>query len=152
MPRNQLTNNKQKRRTVMIEVNGVIRTANIDTLYQFAINRRKVDPWELTEAAEALYKSAKVVGIENTLVKYLTDEGTPRIVHANELPERVRAFAAFIVRLMYRWDDLQSGRLEKHFGLNVDVQSILADTGVFQRSGADLACVTVQEVINVWAK
>lgn len=130
-----------------------VRKVNVTALYNFAVNREKVDPFELAEAAESLYNSIKVIGVENTVVKYTrNEEGVVKIALANELSEQTRAFAAFIVRLLYRWNDLQSGRLERHFGLNLDVQSILADTGVFQRSGADLACVTVQEVINVWAK
>lgn len=127
----------------------VDRKVNIDVLYQFAMNRKRVNEWDLTHAAECLYRSAKITGINETIVKYY--DNTETIGFASDCPERARAFAAFIVRLIYRWDDIQSGRLERHFGLSMDTQSILADTNIFQKNGTDLACVTVKQVIDTWA-
>lgn len=126
------------------------RKINIQVLVDFADRRMRVDPWELTDAAESLYKSVKVVGIEKTIVTYRN--GVERIEDTgNHLSLRARAFAAHIMRLFYRWDDMNSGRLEAHYQLSVPISAILADTGAFITSGADLACTNVFELIDTWA-
>lgn len=126
------------------------RKINIQTLVDFADGRKKVDPWQLTEAAESLYKSIKVVGIDNTLVTYKED-GERVEDTAKNTSIYVRAFAAHIMRLLNRWDDMTRGRLEAHYALDMPISEILADSGVFKRAGADLACTNVKELVDTWA-
>lgn len=123
---------------------------DITTLMDFVLNKKKVDPWALTDAAEAFYRSVKVVGIDNTVVTY--DLGSGEVeCSGKEVSPYVLAFTGHTMRLIYRWDDLSSGRLEKHLGLDAPIQVILAETGVFKRAGVDLACTNVAEMINTWA-
>lgn len=124
------------------------RIIEIQALVDFADGRKWVDPWELTEAAEAFYKSVKVVGIAGTKVVY-KENGLRKEINGNETSVYVRAFAAHITRLVYRWDDLNSGRLEEHFDINIPI-SVLLGTGVFKTAGRDLACTNVAEIINAW--
>lgn len=126
------------------------RKINIQVLVDFADKRKRVDPWELKDAAESFYNSIKVVGINNTVVTY--KNGTEKIEDTgNHTSIYVRAFAAHIVRLLNRWNDMNSGRLEAHYQLEMPILVILADTGVFKTNGADLACTNVSEMIDTWA-
>lgn len=127
-----------------------VRKINIQTLKDFADGRKKVDPWELTDAAECLYRSIKIVGIDNTVVTY--KEGAKSVdKSAKDTSIQVRAFGAHIVRLLNRWDDMTGGRLEAHYQLVAPISVILADTGVFKTNGADLACTNVAELVDTWA-
>ena len=128
-----------------------LNTINIQTLHDFSIKREAVDPFELMTASESFYRSVKVVGLKQTRVKY-KDNGKEMFAMGPELPEITRAFAGHLVRLVWRWDDINSGRLEQHLGLCMPIREILCETGAFKTSGADLACVTVAEVIESWAK
>lgn len=128
-----------------------LNTINIQALHDFSIKRKMVDPWDLMAAADTFYRSVKVVGLKQTQVKY-KENGREIFAMGPELPEITRAFAGHLVRLVYRWDDINSGRLEQHLGLDMPIREILCETGAFKISGADLACVTVAEVIESWAK
>lgn len=126
------------------------RKINIQTLVDFADKRKKVNPWDLTEAAESFYLSIKVVGIKNTIVVY--NDGGKRVeVTGEQTSVYARAFAAHIMRLINRWDDMNIGRLEAHYALDAPISVILADSGVFKRAGADLACTNVKELVETWA-
>ena len=127
-----------------------MRRVNVQTLVDL-MNGRRVDPWELTESAEALYKSAKVVGISKTVAVFLNEKDAKVEVAGDGLDVRVRAIAAFVVRLIYRWDDMSSGRLEEHFGLPLSIQNILQDTPIFTSSsiGTGIGYLTVQQVVDM---
>ena len=121
----------------------------IQTLYDLVIKKEEVDPFELTTAAEALYRSAKIVGIKETMAWYVTEPGKNRtIVSGDELSMKLRAVAGFIVTLLYRWTDNNMGRLEQHLGLALPIYVILGETHLFNNNSAGLACINVQEVIN----
>lgn len=123
---------------------------NIQALVNFADKRMKVDPWQLTDAAESFYRSIKVVGLDDTVVFWKNGEAEIEC-SGRDTSIYVRAFTGHTMRLIYRWDDLSSGRLEKHLGFEAPIQVILADSGVFKRTGVDLACTNVAEMIDTWA-
>lgn len=123
----------------------------VQALVDFADGRKKVDPFELAGAAESLYRSIKIVGISNTVVFFKDKNGKEVECRANETSAHVRAFSAYIMRQIYRWDDMNLGRLEAHYQLQAPISVILADTGVFKTNGADLACTNVAEMIDTWA-
>ncbi len=128
-----------------------MRKINIQALYDFADRRKKVDPWELADAAESFYRSVKVVGLNDTVVTYIESTGMRVQCSGAETSILLRAFTLHLLRLIYRWDDMRSGRLEKHFGLDLSMYEILAQTGVVTMSGVDLACTNVQDTINKWS-
>ncbi len=122
------------------------RRVYIQALVDFADKRRKVDPWALADAAESFYRSVKVVGLKDTVLIY---DDQPH--SGDDTTIYVRAFAAHITRLVYRWGDLNGTRLEEHFGLNMPIREVLSSAGVFKTTGGDLACINVAEVIDTWA-
>ena len=128
-----------------------LNTINIQDLYDFSIRRKAVDPFDLMTTSESFCRSVKVVGLKLTQVEY-RENGREVLAMSSELPEIMRAFAGYLVMLVYCWDDINSGRLEQYLGLGMPIREILYETGVFKTSGADLACVTVAEVIESWAK
>lgn len=126
------------------------RRVNIQALVDLADKRIKVDPWAAADAAESFYRSIKVLGIKNTIVVY--KDGEKEIEDTgNNTSIYVRALAAHITRLLNRWDDISRGRLEAHYQLDVPISVILADSGVFKTTGADLACTNVKELVEAWA-
>lgn len=132
-------NNEKERKTM--------RKVNIQALVDFADGKKRVDPWALTEAAESFYRSIKVMGLKNTTVFF--KNGSERIECSGaETSVYVRAFTGHVMRLIHRWSDIEGGRLEAHLGLDVPIQILLSD--VFIRSGADLRCTNVAELIDTW--
>lgn len=138
----------------MSRKNMASRKIIIQALVDFADERQKVNPWQLVEEAEAFYKSVKVVGLNNTVVVFGRTKDNPDGYECEgwETSIYVRAFVGHIMRLMYRWSDLQGGRLEAHLGLQVPIAEVLNGSGVFKTSGADLACTNVSEMIDAWTK
>ncbi len=119
---------------------------NVQVLIDFADKRKKVDPFVLVQQAEDYYKSIKILGIEKTSIAY---DNCTAVGYA--ISPLARAFGLHIMRMIYRWDDLNGGRLEEHYRLDMPSSVILADTGVLKRNGADLACTNIDDMINTWA-
>lgn len=114
--------------------------------------KKKVDEFELVAEAERLYRSIKIVGLEKTQVCYEDEKGNMKTQYANELPEAKRAIAAFLMVIIYRWDDTNSGRLEEHYGLPTKINYILGDAKVFKNSHAGLECICVRDFIDAYRK
>lgn len=123
------------------------------SLYELVVKKEKVDPFELIDTAESIYRSVKAIGINNTVIWYKDSEKGKVFEKGSEISIEMRALAAFIVKLVYRWSD-NTGRLEDHYGLPTFIDSILGDTPLFKRkrNAASLACISVLDVINDFAK
>ncbi len=113
---------------------------------------KKIDEFELVAEAERLYRSIKIIGLERTRVCYEDESGNMKTQYANELPEIRRAIAAFIMVIIYRWDDTNSGRLEQHYGLPTKINYILGDVKVFKNSHAGMECICVKDFIDAFTK
>lgn len=121
----------------------------IDNLMMLERKKEEVDPYKLIEESLNLYLSLKAVGIRKTLVRYETDKEISG-VRAEELPVRVRAVAAFVMILVGRWSDTNTGRIEAHFGLPMSINNILYDVKIFQNKHAGLECISVQDFIDAY--
>lgn len=124
---------------------------DISVICDIADNKKEVDPWELTYAVESLYKGIKVMGINNVEVMKLdSTEGKHVVLKGIEMSERSRAVAELVVRILYRFSDYNSGRLEKHFGLTTKLEILLYDVKEFQPSGfgATLQIMSIQDLVR----
>lgn len=113
--------------------------------------QKEIDPFELVAEAERLYRSIKIIGLEETIVCY-EENGQLKTQSAKELSETKRAIAAFLMIMVYRWDDTNTGRLEAHYGLPTRINYILGDTKVFKNSHAGLECICVKDFIDAYRK
>lgn len=120
---------------------------NIQVLYDFVIGMRRVDPWDLGEAAHTLYLCAKRHGINNTTARCSYNGTTIELV-GNEIYPQIRAMAEFCTILEWRWNET-SGRLDQHFGLDVPMQYILGDK-IFKRSTSIVECISLKDVEDMW--
>lgn len=129
------------------------RKINIQNLMNLTPNGQKeVDEFELVAKAERLYRSIKVIGLNKTQVCYQDENGNMKTQYANELSEVKRAIAAFLMVIVYRWDDTNSGRLEEHYGLPTKMNYILGDVKVFKNNHAGLECICIRDFIDAYRK
>ena len=105
--------------------------------------------YQLWTALDALYKTAKIVGISDVKVRYVYGDGIKTESEAIKLPQRVRAFCEEAVIYMYRMDDSTESRsrLEKHLGLEAPSKIILGDTNVVNCKGS-MPCVCLKELVE----
>ena len=105
--------------------------------------------YQLWTALDALYKTSKIVGINNVKVRYVYCDGIKIEPEAIKLPQRVRAFCEEAVIYMYRMNDSTESRsrLEKHLGLDAPSKIILGDTKVVSCSGS-MPCVSLKELVE----
>lgn len=119
------------------------------SLYELVVLKQKVDPFVLADTAESIYRSVKAIGINNTVIRYIDPKNGEVCKKGTDISIEMRAVAAFIVKLEYRWSD-NTGRLEEHYGLPTFIDSILVNTALFKKRNnvASLACISVSDVIN----
>ena len=105
--------------------------------------------YQLWTALDALYKTSKIVGINNVEVRYVYCEGIKNQPEAIKLPQRVRAFCEEAEIYMYRMNDSAESRsrLEKHLGLEAPSKIILGDTNVVSCSGS-MPCICLRELVE----
>lgn len=105
--------------------------------------------YQLWTALDALYKTSKIVGINNVEVRYVYCDGIKNQLEAIKLPQRVRAFCEEAVIYMYRMNDSAESRsrLEKHLGLEAPSKIILGDTNVVSCSGS-MPCICLRELVE----
>lgn len=122
------------------------------SLYELVILKKRVDPFELLDTAKSIYISVKAVGINNTTIKYHTTHNDCILKKGSEISLEMRALAAFIVRLYYRWNDDNMRRLEKHYEIPTTIADILSSTKLFKNSNSskDLACISIKDVIDLY--
>lgn len=118
-------------------------------LYNLVV--RKVDSvelWSLWTECEKLYKSIMTVGVENTNIWFWDENGERKSLHGSEIPERMRAFALFVVNHMYRFNDSDAHliSLGEKFGLSAQIRIVLGDTDIFRDSGDNMECISLSEI------
>ena len=96
---------------------------NVTALYKLIINKELVPTNTLAAESKALYKALKLEGGNHVSVFFSVD-GQRVDVKAFDSDIKVRAMAAFITKIMYRWND-SNDRLEHHFGLPTSIDYIL---------------------------
>ena len=100
-------------------------------------------------------------GMENTtgwIDTYESDNMTFREREAafkgKEIPERIRAFALFVVVHMYRLreDEDYMKDLQRRFGIEYSVRTVLGDTDIFKDRSDNLKCVSLYEIVGRYFK
>lgn len=123
---------------------------NITPLYNLVNLKKNVNAFELQKSADAFYRGIKSVGIRSLNVFRIDENGNKIIMKALDLSERVRGTADWIVRLIYRFDDYSSGRLERHFGITTPLELLFHDVPIFTSISysLSLSTITIQDIIN----
>lgn len=119
------------------------------SLYELVELKRQVNPWHLRDTAEGIYLSVKVVGMDETAITYVDENGNKIIKKGSEIPEEMRAVAAFIKTLVARWTDSNSGRLEEHYQLPMLIHYMIGGK-VYNNSYAGLKCISIREFIDAY--
>lgn len=102
---------------------------NITALYKLIVNKELVPTDILATESKALYKALKLEGGKHVGV-YFNADGQHRVdLKVFDSDIRIRAMAALITKIMYRWND-DNDRLEHHFGLPTSISSILDIEGI----------------------
>ena len=128
-------------------------TVNVQTLYDLMIERKRVSPYELTAAAEGMYRNIKIVGIKHTNVQYADESGNLFFKTGTDIPIEIRAMAAFIMKLLYRWDDDNAIRLENHFGIPYALHIALEKYNVYKNNTTGIAeYISVKDIIDTIAR
>ncbi len=119
-------------------------------LYNVAIKRQHVESFSLLEDADRLYKAIKLEGIKETTVKYTDESGNEVSKTGDEIPAQMRAMAAAIETLVYRWPEKDEERLRKHFALNSPIVDILNIHNCYGRGNDMLPCITVKQLMEAY--
>lgn len=100
---------------------------NVTALYNLIFNVGDLPPTTLLLAqSEALYKALKLEG--NKHVKVFINDASGKRISETKVADsdiRVRAMAAFIMKLMERWPDSQDERLQHYYDLPTNISAIL---------------------------
>jgi len=117
---------------------------NVTALYKLIIDRELVSTNTLATESKTLYKALKLEGGNHVSVFFNVNDKRFD-VRAFDSDVRIRAMAALIVKIMYRWND-QNGRLEHHFGLPTSISSILdlKELTKSEENGGDYTYITVR--------
>ncbi len=124
---------------VRVKVTGLI---NLVEKHEF------VEPMIIFNEARSLYCGIKVEGAKHVRVIY-EENGESVVKRCPELSMEVRAMAAFIVKLYYRWDDDNSMRLEHHYDLPTKISHILDMEKLTKDDGShDYKFISVRKIIE----
>lgn len=121
------------------------------SLYELVELKKHVDPWHLRDTAEGIYLSIKVVGLDETVITYVDKNGNTVINKGKEIPEKMRAVAAFVKILTARWTDNNSGRLEEHYQLPMLIHYMIGGK-IYSNSYAGLKCINIREFIDMYVE
>ena len=120
-----------------------------DCIHRGMMTLTKETMKQLWVALDAMYKTSKIVGINNVKIRYFDENGKKVETTANRLSPRVRAFGLEAVLYMYRMSDSEESRsrLGKHLALEAPSKIILGDTNVVSCSGS-MPCVSLLELVE----
>lgn len=135
-------------------------------LYNLVIKRKnEIELLPLWTEIEQLYESIITVGLDNTTIWFSEDEIPKATLKGRKIPERIRAFAMFVVILMYRLgqnnvrsgcyhidDDPHIRLLRYKFGLESSIELILGDTDIFMDSKDKMKCVSLAGFVGRYLK
>ena len=135
-------------------------------LYNLVIRRKnKIELLPLWSEIEQLYESVVTVGLDNTTIWFSEDEIPKATLKGQKIPERIRAFAMFVVILMYRLgennfrsgcyhidDDPHIRLLREKFGLGNSIELLLGDTEIFIDSKDEMKCLSLDGFVGRYLK
>lgn len=103
----------------------------------------------LWTALDALYKTTKIIGIDNVNVRYVDANKKMVVQSGRNVPEKIRAFSEEAVIYMYRMNDSDASRarLEAHFALSASSKVILGNTNVISCSKS-MPCISFKKLIE----
>lgn len=113
---------------------------NVQLLYDFAVLKKDVYTTLLRVNAQEVYDAVKDWGIKNIAFSYRDYNGNDVVIPGNKSPEVMRAAAIRIMQQQYRMTDSKSGRMEKHFGLD-----LLATEYLGLKDADETECISLDE-------
>lgn len=120
------------------------RRVNCRALGSFCLKGIEVDPSLIVMESKALYEAVKLVGAKNVMIKI--DNHYVEIT--NETVVRMVAFAGQVNRLMGRWTDDNTMRLEAHLGLPTHIRNILSDMDMFRNQSVSLPVISICDLME----
>lgn len=127
----------------------------IKNLYNLIICQDpNVDLWGIWTECEKVYKSVITVGAEKTVVWLYNENKQKLTLKGKEIPERIRAFVAFVAVHMFRLrdDDVHLKQLQERFMLSAKVKTILGDTNIFVDRSDNMKCISLSEIVGRYLK
>ena len=121
---------------------------NITGLYNLVVKKNNVEPRYILNEAKAWYEGIKLEGSKHVLLFYEDENGERVEKRCPDVDIKVRAMAAFVAKLYYRWDDDNSMRLEHHYDLPVRISDILDMKKLTKDDGHEYKFVTVRKIIQ----
>lgn len=133
----------------------VVKKTWAKSLYEMIVKgNREIDVFSLWSECENLYNSIITVGLEDTIIWLDNGPDNELELKGVEIPERMRAFALFVVVHMYRLrdDDIHMKNLEDRYGLRTSVRTILGDTDIFMDRLDNMQCLSLNEIVGRYFK
>lgn len=121
---------------------------NITGLYNLVEKKIYVEPRFILNEAKAWYDGIKLEGSKHVLLFYEDENGDRVEKRCPEVNIKVRAMAAFVAKLYYRWDDDNSMRLEHHYDLPLKISDILEMKKLTKDDGHDYKFITIRKLIE----
>ena len=121
---------------------------NITGLDNLVEKKIYVEPRFILNEAKAWYDGIKLEGSKHVLLFYEDENGDRVEKRCPEVNIKVRAMAAFVAKLYYRWDDDNSMRLEHHYDLPLKISDILEMKKLTKDDGHDYKFITIRKLIE----
>ena len=120
----------------------------ITGLYNLVEKKVYVEPRFILNEAKAWYEGIKLEGSKHVLLIYENEKGVRVEKWSPQVDMELRAMAAFVVKLYYRWDDDNSMRLEHHYDLPMRISDILDMKKLTKDEGNELKFITIRKIIE----
>lgn len=120
----------------------------ITGLYNLVVKKVAVDSRYILAEAKAWYEGIKLEGSKHVLLFYEDENGERVEKRCPEVDIELRAMAAFVVKLYYRWDDDNSMRLEHHYDLPARISDILDMKKLTKDDGHEYKFITIRKLIE----
>ena len=123
----------------------------VQNLYELIRTEKQVNPFNFQSECEQLYCAIKTVGIDNLDITYIED-GEKIKVAAIQMTDMATAVSIFPVVLKYRWTDLEQGRLNRHYKMDMEIgiMDVLGDLGITKGKGVSLKITNVLEFMKAY--
>lgn len=123
----------------------------VQNLYELIRTEKQVNPFNFQSECEQLYCAIKTVGIDNLDITYIED-GEKIKVAAIQMTDMAKAVSIFPVVLKYRWTDLEQGRLNRHYKMDMEIgiMDVLGDLGITKGKGVSLKITNVLEFMKAY--
>ena len=121
----------------------------ITGLYNLVEKKVTVEPRFILNEAKAWYEGIKLEGSKHVLLFYEDENGKRVEKRCPEVEMELRAMAAFVAKLYYRWDDDNSMRLEHHYDLPMRISDILDMKKLTKDDGnEEYKFITIRQIIK----